>query len=245
MTAAGDWHGAATAGSAEWFGFPGGGAPAIDGTDPSARMGTHGTAAGSSPRLEGALRRLRALVRHRPHLADAVAVAVERIADDLAAGGADGARRAVSLDSHRLTVELGGRRQLLTPTEWRLLRALLSSGGQLLAPDELAERAWGAGYVGRHSQVQVYISRLRRKLGPWGRAVANVRGHGYYLCPQALQDPISGDVGVGSQGPGDVSRSMERRGRRRRRAMFSGAPSGVTEWRQGQVSGGTGDGSPS
>lgn len=43
-----------------------------------------------------------------------------------------------------------------------------------------APRAWGPAFAGRHSQVEVYTSRLRRKLARagTGATILTVRGHG-------------------------------------------------------------------
>jgi DNA-binding response OmpR family regulator len=69
----------------------------------------------------------------------------------------------------------------LTPTEWQLLVFLLSNPDVVHTRAHLAAGAWGAGYEGRDSEVEVYISRLRRKLGSAGRLLETVRGQGYRL----------------------------------------------------------------
>jgi DNA-binding response OmpR family regulator len=71
--------------------------------------------------------------------------------------------------------------QRLTPTEWQLLLFLLSRPDVVHSRSELAAGAWGSGYHGRNSEVEVYVSRLRRKLGPAGRLLETVRGQGYRL----------------------------------------------------------------
>jgi DNA-binding response OmpR family regulator len=69
----------------------------------------------------------------------------------------------------------------LTPTEWQLLVFLLSNPDVVHTRAHLAAGAWGAGYEGRDSEVEVYVSRLRRKLGSAGRLLETVRGQGYRL----------------------------------------------------------------
>jgi len=69
----------------------------------------------------------------------------------------------------------------LTPTEWQLLTFLLAEPGTVHSRVELAVGAWGPGYAERNSEVEVYVSRLRRKLGPSGRLLETVRGRGYRL----------------------------------------------------------------
>lgn len=75
----------------------------------------------------------------------------------------------------------GGIRRL-TPTEWQLLSFLLTHPGEVHSRLQLATGAWGAGYAERNSEVEVYISRLRRKLGAAGGMVETVRGLGYRLA---------------------------------------------------------------
>jgi DNA-binding response OmpR family regulator len=67
----------------------------------------------------------------------------------------------------------------LTPTEWQLLVFLLSNPDSIHSRSELAAGAWGSGYDGRDTEVEVYISRLRRKLGAAAPLLETVRGQGY------------------------------------------------------------------
>ena len=73
---------------------------------------------------------------------------------------------------------------LLTPAEWQLFVALLSRRPRTLSRSELAVSAWGPGFAGRHGEVEVYVSRLRRKLALAGVAavIETVRGKGYRLA---------------------------------------------------------------
>ncbi|HEX6493529.1 MAG TPA: winged helix-turn-helix domain-containing protein [Candidatus Dormibacteraeota bacterium] len=72
-------------------------------------------------------------------------------------------------------------RVLLTPAEWQLLAALLSNRSTILSRSELATKAWGAGFAHRHGEVEVYVSRLRRKLARAGGSahIQTFRGQGY------------------------------------------------------------------
>jgi DNA-binding response OmpR family regulator len=83
----------------------------------------------------------------------------------------------------RQTVVNSSRTHRLTPTEWQLLAYLLSHAGQVLTRAELATGAWGPGFASRASEVEVYISRLRKKLDVPGssRLIETVRGEGYRL----------------------------------------------------------------
>ena len=72
---------------------------------------------------------------------------------------------------------------LLTPAEWQLLAALLNTRASVLSRSELATKAWGPGFADRHGEVEVYVSRLRRKLARAGgqAGIETVRGRGYRL----------------------------------------------------------------
>ena len=92
----------------------------------------------------------------------------------------------VEVVTARQVVRNGHGAARLTPTEWQLLVFLISNPDAVHSRASLAAGAWGAGYEGRDSEVEVYISRLRRKLGPAGRLLETVRGQGYRLV-------VSGD----------------------------------------------------
>jgi DNA-binding response OmpR family regulator len=105
-----------------------------------------------------------------------------------ATGTADGR---LVIDPDRLTAGVDGHREPLTPTEWQLLSALVAAPGTVLSRQELAARAWGPGYRSRGSEVEVYISRLRRKLGDGrrNRMIETVRGRGYRFVDGQATDP--------------------------------------------------------
>jgi len=54
----------------------------------------------------------------------------------------------------------------LTPTEWRLLEALLQHPGELLSQQQLLAEVWGPGYARAKGNLRLYIAQLRRKLEP-------------------------------------------------------------------------------
>lgn len=97
----------------------------------------------------------------------------------------------------RQEVECAGRSHLLTRTEWQLLAVFLSNPGKVLNREELATLAWGGGLVDRSTEVEVYISRLRRKVeldSRRPRLIETVRGSGYRLSVRAGEsmDSIAG-----------------------------------------------------
>jgi DNA-binding response OmpR family regulator len=71
----------------------------------------------------------------------------------------------------------------LTPTEFRLLAALASRRGRALRRLELVRTAWPHGAIVHDNTLDVYIARLRRKLGRLDGApgIVTVHGVGYSL----------------------------------------------------------------
>jgi DNA-binding response OmpR family regulator len=73
-------------------------------------------------------------------------------------------------------------RQPLTPTEYRVLAALMSSGGQVVRRRALVSAGWPHGAIVAENTLDQYIARLRRKLAAAGepdRTIATVHGVGY------------------------------------------------------------------
>jgi DNA-binding response OmpR family regulator len=84
-------------------------------------------------------------------------------------------------------VLVGGAPVTLTPTEYRLLAALVRHPGQTLAQDQLLELAWNDPVGIGPERVKFAVMRLRRKLGA-AASIEAVRGFGYrYLPPPAAR----------------------------------------------------------
>jgi len=99
----------------------------------------------------------------------------------------DDGRLRVSLDVREVSV--GGAPVALTPTEFRLLAALVRHPGQTLTPDQLLKLAWNDPLGVGPDRVKFGVMRLRRKLGQNpgepGAAIEAVRGFGYRYVPPA------------------------------------------------------------
>lgn len=113
--------------------------------------------------------RIRALLRRRP---------VEPPRLDVLSDGL------ISLDEGQRRVEVGDREVQLTPTEFRLLAALMRNRNQVVTLDQLLETVWGNA-AADPKQVRLYVSYLRRKLGDVGGIdpIETVRGFGYRFRP--------------------------------------------------------------
>ncbi|HLW61438.1 MAG TPA: response regulator [bacterium] len=70
------------------------------------------------------------------------------------------------VDLTRRQVTVGGREVTLTPTEYDLLKALITQAGKVVTHRQLLHQVWGAGYEQGAHLLQVNVSNLRRKLEP-------------------------------------------------------------------------------
>ncbi|RMH41447.1 MAG: DNA-binding response regulator [Alphaproteobacteria bacterium] len=95
-------------------------------------------------------------------------------------------RRAIPLGA--LTLELdpvrlvGPQGPVAVPRrEAAILATLAEAGGAPVSKERLITRAWGTGADVSDKAVEVYVSRLRRRLAPWGLVIRVSRGVGYSL----------------------------------------------------------------
>ena len=70
----------------------------------------------------------------------------------------------VLVDFSNRQVSLSGEPLHLTPTEFKLLSALVHHAGKVLTHTFLLRAAWGSGYAQRSHYLRVYMGRLRQKL---------------------------------------------------------------------------------
>lgn len=82
---------------------------------------------------------------------------------------------------HSLSVD--GTRVGLTPTEFRLLAALISGSGDIVRRRELIRAGWPEGAQVSDNTLDQYLTRLRRKLRDGGSAltITTARGIGHRL----------------------------------------------------------------
>jgi two-component system response regulator MprA len=87
------------------------------------------------------------------------------------------------LDPATHAASCGGVTVDLTPTEFRLLARLAAKPGAAVRRRQLVEAGWAHGAIVHENTLDVYIARLRRKLGPLPGApeIATVHGVGYSL----------------------------------------------------------------
>jgi hypothetical protein len=72
-----------------------------------------------------------------------------------------------------------GRSLFLSPTDQRIIEALVEHFGEVVEDDDLLASTWPDG--GNTQVLRVHISRLRRRVRPLGLGITSVRGTGYLI----------------------------------------------------------------
>ena len=116
-------------------------------------------------RMEEVLARLRALIRRASGL----------VQPELRAGD-------VTLDPRGARVARGGTPVRLTSHEFRVLSYLMHQRGRVVSQSELTEHIYAQDYDRDSNTVEVFIARLRRKLG--AGVIETVRGLGYRVAAE-------------------------------------------------------------
>jgi DNA-binding response OmpR family regulator len=83
----------------------------------------------------------------------------------------------LDLIAHQVQTESG--RVLLAEREFLLLRELMSKAGDTVSKERLLATVWGYRFDPGSNVVDVYVRRLRAKIG--GEAIKTVRGEGYRI----------------------------------------------------------------
>ncbi|MCL7453000.1 MAG: response regulator [Anaerolineae bacterium] len=90
----------------------------------------------------------------------------------------------LTVDLGRRMVRFAGRDVQLTPTEYDLLRVLVTHAGKVLTHRQLLRAVWSAEHEEKTHMLQVNISNLRSKIEPDAvqpRYIVTVPGVGYHL----------------------------------------------------------------
>ena len=87
----------------------------------------------------------------------------------------------IELDGAGHRVSIRGEDIALGPTEYRLLKFLITHADRVYSRTQLLDRVWGANVYVEERTVDVHIRRLRKALSPYGanRYIQTVRGAGY------------------------------------------------------------------
>jgi two-component system alkaline phosphatase synthesis response regulator PhoP len=88
----------------------------------------------------------------------------------------------ITLDLRQMHAVVNGHAVSLTKRELSLLHVLMENPARVLSRDQLTELAWGDHFMGTPKSVDVYINRIRNRLGKHltgGQYIEAVRGFGY------------------------------------------------------------------
>jgi two-component system OmpR family response regulator len=85
----------------------------------------------------------------------------------------------VTLDTRRVRVTLDGAPVKLTSHEFRVLSYLMHHRGRVVSQAELIEHIYAQDFDRDSNTVEVFVARLRRKLG--ASFIQTVRGLGYRI----------------------------------------------------------------
>ncbi len=97
----------------------------------------------------------------------------------------------LSIDGASRKVRVSGRRVFVTPTEYRILDALLDRVSEVTTRDEIALKVWGVQESDVGRSLDVHIRHLRVKLaeaGPTSPTLTLVRGVGYKMDARPVGD---------------------------------------------------------
>jgi two-component system, OmpR family, response regulator len=120
-------------------------------------------------RMEEVLARIRALIRRASGLAR----------PELRCGG-------LALDPRTARVSVGGTPIKLTSHEFRVLSYLMHHGGEIVSRTQLIEHIYAQDLDRDSNTVEVFVARLRRKLG--ASFIETVRGLGYRMREPAARE---------------------------------------------------------
>lgn len=89
----------------------------------------------------------------------------------------------LTLDKEKKIIYLKDQPLSLTPTEYKLLEILIENPERVYSKKELSELIWTIDKDYYSRVIDVYICRIRDKLGEYGHIIETVRGFGYRLKP--------------------------------------------------------------
>lgn len=88
----------------------------------------------------------------------------------------------IEVDVNDFVVKLDGKDVTLSPTEFKLLVALMEAKGHVISKQQLLEDIWSMGFADQTNVVETYISYLRKKLHTdTYQGIKTVRGFGFKI----------------------------------------------------------------
>jgi two-component system alkaline phosphatase synthesis response regulator PhoP len=87
----------------------------------------------------------------------------------------------IELDTVRKRLIINDEKVELTKKEYEILRLLLDNPGKVFSREDVLSLVWGNDVIVTERTVDVNITRLRSKLGEYGRYLKNKTGYGYFF----------------------------------------------------------------
>jgi DNA-binding response OmpR family regulator len=87
----------------------------------------------------------------------------------------------IEMDTIRKRLILNDEKVELTKKEFEILKLLLENQGKVFSREEVLTTVWGNDVIVTERTVDVNITRLRAKLGLYGKNLKNKTGYGYFF----------------------------------------------------------------
>jgi DNA-binding response OmpR family regulator len=87
----------------------------------------------------------------------------------------------IELDTIRKRLIINDEKVELTKKEYEILRLLLENHGKVFSREDLLLIVWGSDVIVTDRTVDVNITRVRNKLGQYGKCLKNKTGYGYFF----------------------------------------------------------------
>jgi DNA-binding response OmpR family regulator len=89
--------------------------------------------------------------------------------------------RDFDLDTFRKRLIINEKPVELTKKEYEIIKVLLDNQGKVFSREDLLDLVWAKDVIVTERTIDVNITRLRAKLGQFGRCIRNKTGYGYYF----------------------------------------------------------------
>lgn len=89
--------------------------------------------------------------------------------------------RSLIVHTDKKQIEIDGELVALTKKEFEILLLLLQNRGKVFSREELLEKIWNDEVYVLDRTVDVNITRLRKKIGEYGKCISTRMGYGYYF----------------------------------------------------------------
>lgn len=98
----------------------------------------------------------------------------------------------LTVDTMRRTVTRAGVEISLLPKEFSILECMIRNQGIVLSREQLENQIWNYAYSGNSNNVDVYISRLRKKIdhGHAVKLLHTIRGTGWVLRAEKTEEGL-------------------------------------------------------